>query len=122
MRYATKAARLGFAGGRVEKRFLLIGGEHQITNAVAQFVLALVAVQLALSVFSRADYLFTDSAVTGRGTMPSDVAQLQESLFLPYWHWGLVCGAVSVIVLALGLRSFWIHAKPQERQIASAQL
>jgi Peptidase M50B-like len=70
---------------------------------VAQWMLAFMAVQLSLSVFSRGDYLFTESAGSG----PSDVAQMADALFLPYWFWGLACGAISCLVLAFGLRSFW---------------
>lgn len=74
---------------------------------VAQVVLAFMAVQLSLSVFSRGDYLFTES--TGVG--PSDVAQMAEALLLPYWFWGIVCGATSVAVLMMGMRSF-LRATP----------
>ena len=73
----------------------------------AQVVLAFMAVQLSLSVFSRGDYLFTQS--TGVG--PSDVAQMAEALWLPYWFWGFVCGAISVAVLMTGMRSF-LRAAP----------
>ncbi len=78
---------------------------------IAQFTAALLAVQMALSVFSRADYLFTRTAMTSAGAMPSDVAQIAELLFLPYWFWGFVCGAISVGVLVLGLSAFWKNSK-----------
>jgi len=39
--------------------------------------------------------------------MPSDVAQMAENLFLPYWFWGAVCGLFAVAVLVLGLRAFF---------------
>ncbi len=74
-----------------------------------QLVLVFLGVQLALSVFSRSDYLFADVARTGSGTMPSDVAQMANALWLPYWFWGAVCGAVSVAVLAVGL---WSLVRP----------
>ncbi len=80
---------------------------------VAQFTAALLAVQMALSAFSRADYLFTKTAMTSAGAMPSDVAQLADLLFLPYWFWGVVCGTISVGVLGLGLSRFWKHSKAQ---------
>ena len=60
-----------------------------------QVMVLFVGVQLALSVFSRSDYLFTHSAQTAIGTQPSDVAQMADALFLPYWFWGLVCGGFS---------------------------
>lgn len=74
---------------------------------VSQVAVVFIAVQLALSVFSRGDYLFTQWAVTGSGRMPSDVQQMSEALFLPYWFWGAVCGLISVAVLLVGLRVFF---------------
>ena len=50
----------------------------------SQTALLLLAVQLALSVFSRGDYLFTNVALTSAGPMPSDVAVMSDALFLPY--------------------------------------
>jgi hypothetical protein len=69
-------------------------------------VVLLLAVQLALSVFSRSDYLFTPVALTTAGPMPSDVAVMAAALFLPYWFWGALCGAVSIGLLFLGARVF----------------
>ena len=80
---------------------------RKASGDIAQMVLIFVAVQLALSVFSRGDYLFTPVAETATGVMPSDVGQMASALWLPYWFWGLGCGAVSVLVLIYGLRVFW---------------
>ena len=80
---------------------------RKATGEVAQLVLIFLAVQLALSVFSRGDYLFTPTAETAAGVMPSDVGQMAAALELPYWFWGLVCGAVSVAVLIYGIRAYW---------------
>ena len=74
---------------------------------LAQAVLVFLAVQLALAVFSRADYLFTSMALTRSGPMPSDVSVMAQALFLPYWFWGAVCGALSVGILFLGLKFFF---------------
>lgn len=74
---------------------------------VARLVLIFLSVQLALSVFSRADYLFTPIAATASGNMPSDTALIAQALWLPYWVWGTLCGAVSLVVLAYGLRAYW---------------
>lgn len=76
-------------------------------DEMAQLLLVFTAVQLALSVFSRGDYLFTPVAETSAGAMPSDVAQIAEALFMPYWFWGAACGAFSLLVLWHGFRSFW---------------
>lgn len=69
---------------------------------VVQFALLLLCVQLSLSVFSRSDYLFTQWAGPG---LPSDVEVMASALFLPYWFWGLVCGAVSVAAVLVGVAS-----------------
>ncbi len=80
---------------------------RKASGEVAQLVLILLAVQLALSVFSRGDYLFTPTAETASGAMPSDVSQIAAALLLPYWFWGLVCGALSVAVVLYGIRAYW---------------
>lgn len=73
----------------------------------AQFALCFLALELCLSVFSRADYLFTDKAITQNGIMPSDVSQIAENLFLPYWFWGTLCALFSLLVLIIGLKSMF---------------
>ena len=75
-------------------------------RGLSQVVLVFLAVQLALSVFSRGDYLFTPTAHTSAGVGPSDVAQIAEALWLPYWFWGAWCGLLSVVILIAGVRAF----------------
>lgn len=84
----------------------LLGVGLRARAETAQVVLVFLAVQLSLSVFSRGDYLFVSVARTGEGTFPSDVANMASALFLPFWFWGALCGAFSIAVLALGLRSY----------------
>ena len=71
----------------------------------AQFVTAFLAMQLTLSVFSRSDYLFTSRADTAGGTAPSDVAQIADALFLPFWFWGALIALFSLAILVVGLVS-----------------
>jgi hypothetical protein len=73
---------------------------------MCQLVVVFVAVQLALSVFSRGDYLFTDTADTASGQLPSDVAHMASALGGPFWIWGVVCGAFSLAVLVIGVGLF----------------
>lgn len=80
-----------------------------------QTVLVFIAVQLSLTVFSRGDYLFTDTAVTAAGDMPSDVAHMAQALGGPYWLWGLACGAFSLSVLAGGA---WLFLAGMPRPLA----
>ena len=72
------------------------------TAQFAQAVVGFIGVQLALSVFSRADYLFTEVASTGSGSHPSDVANMAGALWLPYWFWGGLCALLSLTALASG--------------------
>jgi hypothetical protein len=78
------------------------------SQTVAQLTLLFLSVQLALSVFSRGDYLFTPVA---GGGMPSDVANMASALLLPYWFWGLACALFSLLVLAVGGVTF-LRAMP----------
>lgn len=50
---------------------------------LSQGFVVFLAVQLALAVYSRGDYLFTKTAVTAAGAGPSDVAVIAGALFLP---------------------------------------
>lgn len=79
----------------------------RLSLQAAQWVVVFVGVQLALGVFSRAEYLFTPVARTPAGVFPSDVSRMQAALLLPYWFWGAVCGAFALAVLAYGVRTYW---------------
>lgn len=74
---------------------------------LSQGFVVFLAVQLALSVYSRSDYLFTRAAVGSAGIGPSDVAVMAAALFLPYWFWGALCGAISLLLLYAGARAFF---------------
>ena len=78
----------------------------RFSSSTCQIALLFLAVQLSLSVFSRADYLFTKVANTGGGTIPSDVAQIARNLGGPYWLWGILVGGFSLLVLAVGIGLF----------------
>lgn len=71
---------------------------------LCQVLVVFMAVQLGLASFSRADYLFTDSARTGQGVMLSDVGQIAAAWWLPYWVWG---GLLALITAALLLGGIW---------------
>jgi hypothetical protein len=89
---------------------------------IAQFTLVFLSTQLAMSVFSRGDYLFTEYAQTASGRMPSDVAHMADALVGPYWLWGGICGLFSVLVLGLGVwiffRGFGDLRRLRERRLA----
>jgi hypothetical protein len=71
------------------------------TAETAQIALVFLATQLALSVYSRGDYLFKQWADTGAGRLPSDVQNMATALGGPYWLWGLLCALFSALVLVV---------------------
>jgi hypothetical protein len=109
MAIAVLVVRNGFGWGFVAALALILGvlGTRKQPE-VAQAGLVFMATQLAMSVFSRGDYLFMEYAETASGKMPSDVAQMADALFGPYWLWGGMCGLFSLVVLAAGL---WVFFK-----------
>ena len=81
---------------------LLLALAVRLSPAWARIVVLFMGAQLSLAVFSRADYLFTKVARTAGGDEPSDVEVIAQALGLPYYFWGLVCGGLSLAVLAAG--------------------
>jgi hypothetical protein len=82
---------------------LLLLASQRLSRGKLEAAVVFIAVQLGISVFTRADYLFARWAGPG---VPSDVVQMSEQLLLPYWFWGIVCGAVSLVVLFWGFRCY----------------
>jgi hypothetical protein len=74
---------------------------------LAQVTLLFLGVQLALSVFSRGDYLFKQYAQTAQGQMPSDSQQMADAMGGAYWFWGGMCAAFSGAMLLAGALAFW---------------
>jgi hypothetical protein len=65
------------------------------------FTIQFLGVQACISTFHQLDYLFTASAGPG---LLSDSAQIQQQLFLPYWFWGGLMAAASLVILVQSLR------------------
>ncbi len=80
----------------------------------AQNTLLFLAVQLALSVYSRGDYLFMKTAETSVGAMPSDSQNMALAMGGSYWFWGAMCATFSAAMLAAGAYAFWrgTHSGP----------
>lgn len=85
------------------------------SEQVAQISLVFLAVQLALSVYSRGDYLFMESAgVNSNGVvLNSDVKQMELALGLRYWFWGALCAGFSALVLIVG---GWYFVRPSGKR------
>ena len=75
--------------------------------AVAQIACAFLAIQLCVSTFARADYLFKSQARTSLGVVPSDTAQIAAALGLPHWFGGFVLALASLALLFAGA---WLFA------------
>jgi hypothetical protein len=75
----------------------------------AQIACAFGGIQLSMSTFARADYLFKSQARTALGPMPSDTAQIAAALGMPYWFWGLVLALASLALLGAGA---WLFGHP----------
>ena len=82
---------------------LLVLAGRRLGRQGLEAAVVFIGVQLGLSVFTRSDYLFTQWAGPG---LPSDVAQIANNLLLPYWFWGVLCGAISLGVLFWGFRCY----------------
>jgi hypothetical protein len=81
--------------------------------ALAQMVLVFLGTQLALSVYTGGGYLFTQFVEIQSGYKgPSDTQQMATYIGGPYWFWGIVCAAFSVIVLLGGL---WLYVRPERK-------
>ncbi len=97
--------------------FIALRGSASLVQATVVFL----AVQLALSVYARSDYLFTEWADTTQGRMPSDVKQMEMALALPYWVWGGLCTALSIAALAIGGYYFLRSGRGKVRVTPRAQ-
>ena len=73
---------------------------------LSQLSCMFIAVQLLLASFTRADYLFTPVARTGSGDMLSDVGQIADAFWLPYWVWGGLIAVLSLGFVAVGIWRF----------------
>lgn len=67
-----------------------------------------VAVQMALHVVRGSGYLFAAEAHLAAGPIPSDVANVATSLGGHYLLWGLLIGALDVLLLGVGLVAFFL--------------
>ena len=88
-------------------------------ETVAQASLVFLCVQLALSVYSRGDYLFVKSAgFSANGKeLASDVEHMSQALGLPYWFWGGLCAAFSLAVLVIG---GWVFLRPARKSATTS--
>ncbi|MGE0786360.1 MAG: M50 family metallopeptidase [Sandaracinaceae bacterium] len=80
-------------------------GWDAVRHLVAQFL----GVVLGLDTVSRIDYLFTEHAVIGGQARPSDVANIASEVGGHYPLWGALLAAISLSLLAVGIRIAWME-------------
>jgi hypothetical protein len=90
---------VGFVGAVIA----LTGGVALLASTrTAQLVLMFLSVQLALSLWSHVDYMFSATAETTAGTLPSDTANMALALGGTYWIWGALVASLSLAALVFG--------------------
>jgi hypothetical protein len=88
------------------------------SDETARIALLFFATQLALSVYSRGDYLFkqyVSGQMSDGQRHASDTQHMAEAVGMTYWFWGLVCALFSAAVLAL---AGWLYIREPRRRAA----
>ena len=104
---------------------ILIGGvvlalAAKFAPAIARIALSqLLAVQLALASWSSRDYLFIKGFQRDGQFLDSDTQNIADEWFLPYWFWGGLIGALSVIILVWAFWVAWL--RPLTKQDTATQ-
>lgn len=63
-----------------------------------RFVVELIGVQAAISVWQHLGYLFSDGGNIGGQYLSSDTGAISDALFFPYWFWG---GLITVVIVGM---------------------
>lgn len=71
---------------------------------IQQFAIQFVGLQAFLSTYLGIDYLFMDSANIGGEQLTSDVGNIAQNLLLPYWIWGILISAFSVLLFVVAFK------------------
>ena len=85
----------------------LCAAAYKLGPAMRHLTAQALGVLLAVDTLTRIDYLFTERAVVGGEERLSDVARIGEAVGGPWWMWGAGLAAVSVVLLAIGVRLAW---------------
>lgn len=94
---------------------VLAAAARWLGDAAASFGLRLLTAVLCLSWFRDLGYMFSAQVVVAGVVHPSDSAVIADALWLPYWFWGALVAALSLVVLLFGL---WVVAPPKRGDVA----
>ncbi|MDQ8207873.1 M50 family metallopeptidase [Coraliomargarita sp. SDUM461003] len=84
---------------------LVLWVAHKCSVKVSHFVVNLVGVQAAMSLYQHVDYFFTESVTIVGNIMLSDTGQMEQAFWLPHWFWAIVAILFSIATLTL---SIWV--------------
>ena len=70
---------------------------------VRNFAVQFLGVQACISVYHQVNYLFTKSVIINGELTLSDTGSIAEQLWLPYWIWGALIAALSLLLLLWSL-------------------
>ena len=71
----------------------------------------LTGIQLCLGSLSDFDYMFTREFVRGGQVQYSDTQAIAQQLLLPYWFWGGVIAALSLLILWTAFWMAWLRPR-----------
>ncbi|MCA8924911.1 MAG: M50 family metallopeptidase [Planctomycetes bacterium] len=105
--------------------FLALGGIGVALSAVAfygntvlrLFLTQLIGIQLCLGSLGSFDYMFTKDFERDGERLASDTQSIAEHWLLPYWVWGSLIAAASILILVSAFYVAWIRP---ERKPAAA--
>ncbi len=85
----------------------------KVPNQAVLYVSHILAIALCLNALTGFGYFFIGSGQVGGSVYQSDTAVMADILFGPYWFWGGIIAALSIIILFLGvvLSDKWARKK-----------
>ena len=82
-------------------------------EVVRIFVAQLIGIQFCVASWGSLNYMFTKNFPRRDGTlMDSDTQTIANVLLLPYWFWGGIIAALSLVILAGSFYLAWIYSTP----------
>jgi hypothetical protein len=89
-------------------------------EGVRLVVTQLCGIQLCLGSLSSFDYMFTKQFERDGKVMISDTQAIAEHLLLPYWVWGAIIAALSLLILLVAFYVAWVRPFAREKVPAGA--
>lgn len=87
---------------------------------VRVFLAQMIGIQLCLGSISSFDYMFTKEFVRDGKTISSDTQAIASVLLLPYWFWGTLIAALSLLILTVAFYLAWVRPIVKARRKAKA--